>query len=127
MYASIGATKVTTVCPVREFVQGEWSIAIHFQCSTHLIYTENPSIKKGADGEPIMYDPLAWWYRQRSAGHERDGMTQMAIDVLSTPGTSQAFKSALPANILTSVKPQVWTSSERSRLLAPSSASAGIT
>ncbi|KAF8592996.1 hypothetical protein BDV93DRAFT_461993, partial [Ceratobasidium sp. AG-I] len=29
---------------------------------------------------PIMYDPLAWWYRQRSSGHECDGMTQMAID-----------------------------------------------
>ena len=48
--------------------------------------TAEPLVKKSTNGEPIMYDPLAWWYRQRSSGHECDGMTQMAIDVLSTPG-----------------------------------------
>ncbi|KAF8594253.1 hypothetical protein BDV93DRAFT_459390, partial [Ceratobasidium sp. AG-I] len=59
MYVSIGAAKVAMVCPVCNFVEGKLL---------------------GANGEPIMYDPLAWWYRQRSSGHECDGMTQMAID-----------------------------------------------
>ncbi|KAF8594529.1 hypothetical protein BDV93DRAFT_458812, partial [Ceratobasidium sp. AG-I] len=49
-------------------------------------YQQDPLVEKGLDEEPIMYDPLAWWYCQQSAGQERDGLTQMAIDVLSMPG-----------------------------------------
>lgn len=61
-----------------------------YNACTHLhltiCITAKLLLKKGASGELVMFEPLAWWYRQRSSGHERDGMTQMAIDVLSTPG-----------------------------------------
>ncbi|KAG8680049.1 hypothetical protein FRC11_002987 [Ceratobasidium sp. 423] len=33
-------------------------------------------------------NPLTWWYAQHVAGHEHDGLTQMAIDILSTPASS---------------------------------------
>lgn len=35
-----------------------------------------------------MYEPLGWWYGQRCAANEYNGLTQMALDVLSTPGRS---------------------------------------
>ncbi|KAF8596050.1 hypothetical protein BDV93DRAFT_426578, partial [Ceratobasidium sp. AG-I] len=54
-----------------------------------------PLVKLHENGKPIMHNPLAWWYRQRLSGHKRDGLTQMAIDVLSMPASSvdveQAF------------------------------------
>ena len=32
------------------------------------------------------YDLLVWWRLQRETGNENHGLTQMALDVLSTPG-----------------------------------------
>ncbi|KAF8600736.1 hypothetical protein BDV93DRAFT_559039 [Ceratobasidium sp. AG-I] len=63
MYALIRATKAAMVCPVLEFVKAE------------------SLVKKGENDEPILYNPLAWWYHQHSAEHERNGMTQMHAHV----------------------------------------------
>lgn len=41
-------------------------------------------------GKSIPVNPLAWWHAQRLAGEEHDGLTQMAIDVHSTPGKPRA-------------------------------------
>ncbi|KAF8602519.1 hypothetical protein BDV93DRAFT_509272 [Ceratobasidium sp. AG-I] len=67
MYMSIGTAKVDMVCPVRKFVEAK------------------PLVRIGTNSEPILYNLLAWWYWQHMSGHERNGLTQMAIDVLSTP------------------------------------------
>ena len=50
------------------------------------VMTAKPLVKKGENSKPIMYNPLAWWYRQQLSGHEQEGTMQMVIDVLSTPG-----------------------------------------
>ncbi|KAF8596708.1 hypothetical protein BDV93DRAFT_454383, partial [Ceratobasidium sp. AG-I] len=49
-------------------------------------YSAEPLIKHGEEGEPVMLDPLAWWYGQWGAGNQYLGLMQMALDVLSTPG-----------------------------------------
>ncbi|KDN34096.1 hypothetical protein RSAG8_12813, partial [Rhizoctonia solani AG-8 WAC10335] len=41
-----------------------------------------------ANGRSIPVNPLSWWYSQRLAGEEHDGLTQMAIDIHTTPATS---------------------------------------
>ncbi|KAG8692211.1 hypothetical protein FRC11_003778 [Ceratobasidium sp. 423] len=41
---------------------------------------------KSGSKRPV--NPLAWWYAQCVAGHKHDGLTQMAIDILSTPASS---------------------------------------
>ncbi|KAG9090514.1 hypothetical protein FRC06_001021 [Ceratobasidium sp. 370] len=68
MYAKLGSTKPPSACPVRDFV--------HAQPLTSPM------------GSPIINDLLGWWAHQRAAGHEYNGMTQMALDVLSTPTSS---------------------------------------
>ncbi|KAG8706006.1 hypothetical protein FRC09_002632 [Ceratobasidium sp. 395] len=37
---------------------------------------------------PGLLNPLAWWQGQRTLNNEFNGLTQMALDVLSTPATS---------------------------------------
>ncbi|KAG9101924.1 hypothetical protein FRC06_002482 [Ceratobasidium sp. 370] len=36
----------------------------------------------------VPFNPLVWWYGQRVLGNERDGLTQLALDVLSAPASS---------------------------------------
>lgn len=43
-------------------------------------------VDRTKDGRVKPINPLAWWHAQRVAGNEWDGVTQMALDVLSTPG-----------------------------------------
>ncbi|KAG9082047.1 hypothetical protein FS749_007151 [Ceratobasidium sp. UAMH 11750] len=64
------AERTAATCPVCEFVNG----AVVFDY--------------GEKGEPVFRNPLAWWYNQHVAGNEWNGLTQMALDVLSIPGTS---------------------------------------
>ncbi|CAE6449547.1 unnamed protein product [Rhizoctonia solani] len=47
-----------------------------------------PVFDRTESGRSIPVDPLAWWYSQRLAGEEHDGLTQMAIDIHTTPATS---------------------------------------
>lgn len=49
-------------------------------------------------GKSIPVNPLAWWHAQRLAGKEHDGLTQMAIDVLSTPGKPRSCLRQYDAN-----------------------------
>ncbi|KAG9094187.1 hypothetical protein FRC06_011077 [Ceratobasidium sp. 370] len=60
-----------TPCPVCEFVNGAiiWPMF-------------------DANHNPIFCIPLQWWYSQRVAGNDMDRLTQMALDVLTTPATS---------------------------------------
>ncbi|KAG8770038.1 hypothetical protein FRC12_004557 [Ceratobasidium sp. 428] len=55
--------------PVRKFVYGKrlWDTS------------KNP---------PGLLNPIAWWQSQRMLNNEFDGLTQMALDVLSAPATS---------------------------------------
>ncbi|QRW11530.1 DNA polymerase [Ceratobasidium sp. AG-Ba] len=59
------------LCPVREFVNGSMI---------------RPT--RDANGNPVLCNPVQWWYSQRVAGNEMEGLTQMALDVLTTPATS---------------------------------------
>ncbi|KAG9085753.1 hypothetical protein FRC06_003462 [Ceratobasidium sp. 370] len=36
----------------------------------------------------VPFNPLVWWYSQRVLGNERDGLTQLVLDVLSAPASS---------------------------------------
>jgi hypothetical protein len=45
-----------------------------------------PTVKHARGGETKPVNPVAWWYAQRMAGEEHDGLTQMALDVLTIPG-----------------------------------------
>jgi hypothetical protein len=37
-------------------------------------------------GNPLLCNPVQWWYSQRIAGNAMEGLTHMALDVLMTPG-----------------------------------------
>ncbi|QRW10264.1 DNA polymerase [Ceratobasidium sp. AG-Ba] len=58
-------------CPVRDFVNA-------------------PIVPPVPDehGNPVLCNPLAWWYSQRVAGNEWGGFTQLALDVLSMPASA---------------------------------------
>lgn len=86
MYASIGASKSTSICPVHAFVTGKSECSSYYHSLLNYHCLAEPLISKSEDGEPVMYEPLAWWYGQRCSGNEYEGLTQMALDVLSTPG-----------------------------------------
>ncbi|QRW02441.1 DNA polymerase [Ceratobasidium sp. AG-Ba] len=60
-----------TPCLVREFVNGA---------------IIRPTFD--ANHNPIFCNPIQWWYSQRVAGNDMNGLTQMALDVLTTPATS---------------------------------------
>ncbi|KAG8735671.1 hypothetical protein FRC10_010280 [Ceratobasidium sp. 414] len=47
-----------------------------------------PLLDHAENGEPMLRNPLSWWYSQRIAGNEWNTLTQMALDMLSTPATS---------------------------------------
>lgn len=101
MYASLEATtQVVSVCPVQAFVNGGLLSSFLCYCLTQPIYAAKPLITQSEDGEPVMYDPLAWWYGQRCSGNEHDGLTQMALDVLSTPGESVSYPFLYNSNTL---------------------------
>lgn len=51
-----------------------------------MMFEGDPIIDRHSSGKPKLLDPLVWWHGQRTLGNERDGLTQMALDVLSTPG-----------------------------------------
>ncbi|QRV99744.1 DNA polymerase [Ceratobasidium sp. AG-Ba] len=70
MYSNLIDTNNGNACPVIEFVNGD------------------PVISRSKDGEPVLCNPLEWWYNQRLGGNEHQGLTQMALDVLSMPATS---------------------------------------
>ncbi|QRV90595.1 DNA polymerase [Ceratobasidium sp. AG-Ba] len=70
MYSNLADHGQSSTCPVQEFVNAP------------------PIIDYGELNEPIFRNPIQWWYNQRLGGNEWDGLTQMALDVLSTPATS---------------------------------------
>ncbi|QRV96425.1 alpha-glucosidase C [Ceratobasidium sp. AG-Ba] len=70
MYSNLADQSQSTTCPVQEFINAP------------------PTIDYGDKNEPIFRNPIQWWYNQRLGGNEWDGLTQMALDVLSTPATS---------------------------------------
>ncbi|KAF8602517.1 hypothetical protein BDV93DRAFT_557520 [Ceratobasidium sp. AG-I] len=45
-------------------------------------------------GGRAVFNPLAWWYGQRAVGNEENGLTRMALDMLSTPASSVNVKQA---------------------------------
>ncbi|KAG8728343.1 hypothetical protein FRC11_011290 [Ceratobasidium sp. 423] len=47
-------------------------------------------IERTKTGKKLPVNPLAWWHAKRIVGEHHDGLTQMAIDVLSTPGILDA-------------------------------------
>lgn len=51
-----------------------------------LLKTAPVVVERTADGWQSPINPLVWWHAQPVAGNEWDGLTQMALDVLSTPG-----------------------------------------
>ncbi|QRV90608.1 DNA polymerase [Ceratobasidium sp. AG-Ba] len=63
------------LCPVCEFVNGSMI---------------RPT--RDEHGNPVLCNPVQWWYSQRVAGNEMEGLTQMALDVLTTPATSVDVK-----------------------------------
>ncbi|KAG9098334.1 hypothetical protein FRC06_006526 [Ceratobasidium sp. 370] len=65
MYSKLRPNKPPSACPVKDF--------IYMQPLT------------SSTGSPIINDPLGWWDHQCAARHEYNRMTQMALDVLSTP------------------------------------------
>ncbi|KAG8702804.1 hypothetical protein FRC08_003239 [Ceratobasidium sp. 394] len=73
VYSSVGGPAPSqSVSPVREFANG------------------TPLIDHAEDGEPWLCNPLVWWHNQHVAGNEWNGLTQMALNILSTPGMSHA-------------------------------------
>jgi hypothetical protein len=50
------------------------------------IMAEKPILERTKLGKVKPVNPLAWWFAQQLAGDEHDGLTQMALDILSTPG-----------------------------------------
>ncbi|KAG8690647.1 hypothetical protein FRC11_010143 [Ceratobasidium sp. 423] len=51
-------------------------------------------IKQWKSRSKCPVNPLAWWYAQHVARHEHDRLTQMAINILSTPASSIEVKHA---------------------------------
>ncbi|QRV88431.1 alpha-glucosidase C [Ceratobasidium sp. AG-Ba] len=70
MYSNLADQSQSVTCPVQEFINAP------------------PTIDYSEKNEPIFRNPIQWWYDQRLGGNEWDGLTQMALDVLSTPATS---------------------------------------
>ncbi|CAE7216530.1 unnamed protein product, partial [Rhizoctonia solani] len=85
MYPTTGTSTRSATCPIRDFVHAA------------------PVLEASRDGQPILFNPLVWWHGQRSVGNEWDGLTQLAIDVLSCPATSVDVERAfsLLSNIVT--------------------------
>ncbi|EUC55039.1 hAT family dimerization protein [Rhizoctonia solani AG-3 Rhs1AP] len=54
---------------------------------THFIEGK-PVIERTNSGKSKPVNPVNWWYAQRLAGEEHHGLTQMALDVLTTPASS---------------------------------------
>ncbi|KAG8741784.1 hypothetical protein FRC10_002419 [Ceratobasidium sp. 414] len=78
MYSRVSTHKDTAPCPVHKFVKGAVIL----------------SHDVAANGDPLLLNPLSWWYSQRVAGNEWNGLTQMALDVLSTPVTLGSYSKA---------------------------------
>jgi hypothetical protein len=58
-----------------------------------------PTVERARGGKTKPVNPLAWWYTQRMAGEEHDGLTQMALDVLTIPGEYYNTKYRTPTNL----------------------------
>ncbi|KAG8702003.1 hypothetical protein FRC09_005004, partial [Ceratobasidium sp. 395] len=43
-------------------------------------------INKDENGGPLFRNPLVWWHNQRVSGNEMNGLTQMALDIMTMPG-----------------------------------------
>ncbi|KAG9091245.1 hypothetical protein FS749_016682 [Ceratobasidium sp. UAMH 11750] len=54
----------------------------------HEFANDSPLVDLAEDGEPGLRNPLLWWHNQCVTGNKWNGLTQMALDVLSTPATS---------------------------------------
>ncbi|KAG9074060.1 hypothetical protein FS749_014426, partial [Ceratobasidium sp. UAMH 11750] len=71
MYSSVGGpTTSQSVSPVRKFANG------------------TPLVDHAEDGKPWLRNPLVWWHNQCVAGNEWNGLTQMALNVLSMPAST---------------------------------------
>ncbi|QRV88662.1 alpha-glucosidase C [Ceratobasidium sp. AG-Ba] len=70
MYSNLADHNQSYTCPVQEFVNTP------------------ATIDYGELNEPIFHNPVQWWYNQRLGGNEWDGLTHVALDVLTTPATS---------------------------------------
>jgi hypothetical protein len=88
MYASVNNPKHMSVSPVQDFVNGRKSSG-QVICSCLLIidsHSAPPVLDRSKNGHATLFNPLVWWQGQRAVGNEWDGLTQMALDVLSCPG-----------------------------------------
>ncbi|KAG8699536.1 hypothetical protein FRC08_005227 [Ceratobasidium sp. 394] len=71
MYSSVGGPSPSeSVSPICKFANG------------------SPLVDLTKDGEPHLRNPLLWWHNQCITSNGWNGLTQMALDVLSTPATS---------------------------------------
>ncbi|KAG8753716.1 hypothetical protein FRC11_007174 [Ceratobasidium sp. 423] len=59
-------------------------------------------IEQTKTGKKLPVNLLAWWHAKQITGEHHDGLTQMAIDVLSTPATLGAYSCAnlVPSGVL---------------------------
>ncbi|KAG8703143.1 hypothetical protein FRC08_003053 [Ceratobasidium sp. 394] len=71
LYSSVGAPNLSeSMSPICKFANGA------------------PLVDLAKDREPWLCNLLLWWHNQCVAGNKWNGLTQMALDVLSTPATS---------------------------------------
>ncbi|KAG8728818.1 hypothetical protein FRC10_004546, partial [Ceratobasidium sp. 414] len=70
MYSAVAGTGPTSPCPIHKFINGA------------------PLLDHVENGKPMLQNPLSWWYSQCITRNEWNRLTQMALDVLSTPATS---------------------------------------
>ncbi|CUA75839.1 DNA polymerase [Rhizoctonia solani] len=70
VYGSFAEEEDKPTDPVTNFIEGK------------------PIIERSSSGKSKPVNPLHWWYGQRLMGEEHHGLTQMAIDVLTTPASS---------------------------------------
>ena len=69
-----------------------------------VLYTATP-VYSTVNGVRSPYNPLEWWRMQRATGNKYKGLTQMALDTLSTPGAYNiwSISATLTAYIASSV------------------------
>ncbi|KAG8690088.1 hypothetical protein FRC11_013920 [Ceratobasidium sp. 423] len=70
VYSSFAEANDRPVDPVIDFTEGK------------------PILECSKTGRSKPVNPLNWWYAKRLAGEEHEGLTQMALDVLTAPASS---------------------------------------
>ncbi|CUA70752.1 timeless [Rhizoctonia solani] len=86
VYASFAEEADKPTHPVTDFLQGMSALSTQILKLTSI--SGKPIIERSASGKSKPVNPLNWWYGQRLAGEEHHGLTQMALDVLTTPASS---------------------------------------